>query len=82
MISNFIDFFLFYYQNYLRSLKYKNSILAMEWKVASLTLERGIVDYEMFVRILTVHRDQNNSYEITINGFQVGNKTKYTMDPG
>ena len=23
----------------------------------------------MFVRKLTVHRDQNNSYEITINGF-------------
>ena len=26
----------------------------------------------MFVRVLTVHCDQNNSYEITINGFQVG----------
>ena len=26
---------------------------------------------EMFVRMLTVHCDQNNSYEITINGFQV-----------
>ena len=26
---------------------------------------------EMFVRMLTVHRDQNDSYEITINGFQV-----------
>ena len=26
----------------------------------------------MFVRMLTVHCDQNNSYEITINGFQVG----------
>ena len=26
---------------------------------------------EMFVRMLTVHSDQNNSYEITINGFQV-----------
>ena len=25
----------------------------------------------MFVRMLTVHCDQNNSYEITINGFQV-----------
>ena len=25
----------------------------------------------MFVRLLTVHCDQNNSYEITINGFQV-----------
>ena len=25
----------------------------------------------MFVRMLTVHYDQNNSYEITINGFQV-----------
>ena len=25
----------------------------------------------MFVRMLTVHFDQNNSYEITINGFQV-----------
>ena len=25
----------------------------------------------MFVRVLTVHCDQNNSYEITINGFQV-----------
>ena len=28
-------------------------------------------DFEMFVRMLTVHCDQNNSYEITINGFQV-----------
>ena len=27
--------------------------------------------YEMFVRMLTVHCDQNNRYEITINGFQV-----------
>ena len=27
----------------------------------------------MFVRMLTVHCDQNNSYEITINGFQVRN---------
>ena len=27
--------------------------------------------FEMFVRMLTVHCDQNNSYEITINGFQV-----------
>ena len=26
---------------------------------------------EMFVRMLTIHCDQNNSYEITINGFQV-----------
>ena len=25
----------------------------------------------MFVRMLTVHCDQNNSYEMTINGFQV-----------
>ena len=25
----------------------------------------------MFVRMLTVHCDQNNSYEININGFQV-----------
>ena len=25
----------------------------------------------MFVRMLTVHYDQNDSYEITINGFQV-----------
>ena len=28
---------------------------------------------EMFLRMLTVHCDQNNSYEITINGFQVIN---------
>ena len=27
---------------------------------------------EMFVRMLTVHCDQNSGYEITINGFQVG----------
>ena len=27
--------------------------------------------HEMFVRMLTVYCDQNNSYEITINGFQV-----------
>ena len=26
---------------------------------------------KMFVRMLTVHCDQNNSYEITINGFPV-----------
>ena len=26
---------------------------------------------EMFVRMLTVHCDQNDSYEITIDGFQV-----------
>ena len=26
---------------------------------------------EMFVRMLTVHCDQNNSYEIIIDGFQV-----------
>ena len=26
---------------------------------------------EMFVRMLTVHYDQNNSYEITINSYQV-----------
>ena len=25
----------------------------------------------MFVRMLTVHCDQNNSYEITVNGFKV-----------
>ena len=31
------------------------------------------IDYEMFVRMLTVHCDQNNSYEIAINGFQVRN---------
>ena len=30
------------------------------------------IGHEMFVRMLTVHCDQNNSYEITIkNGFQV-----------
>ena len=29
------------------------------------------VNCEMLVRMLTVHCDQNNSYEITINGFQV-----------
>ena len=29
--------------------------------------------------MLTVHSDQNDSYEISING---QNKTKYTMDPG
>ena len=33
-------------------------------------LTRGFI-IEMFVRMLTVHCDQNNSYEITINGFQV-----------
>ena len=27
--------------------------------------------FEMFVRMLTVHCDQNDSYEITVNGFQV-----------
>ena len=27
--------------------------------------------YEMFVRMLTVHCDQNDSYEKAINGFQV-----------
>ena len=26
---------------------------------------------EIFVRMLTVHCDQNDSYEITVNGFQV-----------
>ena len=29
------------------------------------------LEIEMFVRMLTVHCDKNNSYEITINGFQV-----------
>ena len=29
------------------------------------------ISNEMFVRVLTVHCDQNNSYEITINGYQV-----------
>ena len=29
------------------------------------------IPIEMFVRILTVYCDRNNSYEITINGFQV-----------
>ena len=29
---------------------------------------------EMFVRMLTVHCDQNNSYEITMNGFQFRKK--------
>ena len=28
---------------------------------------------EMLVRMMTVHCDQNNSYQITINGFQVRN---------
>ena len=28
---------------------------------------------EMFVLMLTVHCDQNNSYQITANGFQVRN---------
>ena len=32
---------------------------------------QSISSDEMFVRILTVHCDQNNGYEITINGFQV-----------
>ena len=27
------------------------------------------ISCKMFVRVLTVHCDQNNSYEITINGF-------------
>ena len=31
----------------------------------------SICNLKMFVRMLTVHCDQNNSYEITINGFQV-----------
>ena len=39
------------------------------------TLKQNItpkdVSDEMFARMLTVHCDQNNSYEITINGFQV-----------
>ena len=30
-----------------------------------------VLSNKMFVRMLTVHCDQNNSYEITINGFQV-----------
>ena len=29
------------------------------------------ISNEIFVRMLTVHCDQNNSYDITINGFQV-----------
>ena len=29
------------------------------------------INPEIFIRMLTVHCDQNNSYEITINGFQV-----------
>ena len=31
----------------------------------------NLVSNEMLLRMLTVHCDQNNSYEITINGFQV-----------
>ena len=31
----------------------------------------SIKTIEMFVRMLTVYCDQNNSYEITINGYQV-----------
>ena len=33
--------------------------------------ESRSLNTEMFVRMLTVHCDQNNSYEITINGFKV-----------
>ena len=29
------------------------------------------LNIEMFVRMLTVHCDQNDIYEITINGYQV-----------
>ena len=37
---------------------------------------RQPIFYEMFVRMLTVPCDQNNSYEITVNGFQVTQKSK------
>ena len=37
-------------------------------RIASTNLQ---TNNKMFVRMLTVHCDQNNSYEITLNGFQV-----------
>ena len=38
---------------------------------SQVTLTSWQFQNKMFVRMLTVHCDQNNSYEITINGFQV-----------
>ena len=37
-------------------------------------------DKHIFVRVLTVHCDQNNSYEITINDFQVRNIIFFRRD--
>ena len=46
-----------------------HSTIVTIWK--SKNKKSQLYNYEMFVRMLTVHCDQNNSYEITINGFQV-----------
>ena len=35
------------------------------------SFKAGSYTGKMFVRMLTVHCDQNNGYEITINGLQV-----------
>ena len=40
------------------------------FRLLSLTFKRCL-SYEMFARMLTVHCDQSDSYEITINGFKV-----------
>ena len=40
--------------------------ILFEWPLNAF---RNGINHEMFVRMLTVHCDQNNSYEITINGF-------------
>ena len=39
-------------------------------------MSRQPVTNEMFVMMLTVHCDQNDSYEMTMNGFQVRKEKK------
>ena len=42
-------------------------------KAVQMNAYQSVIDvsmYEVFVRMLTVHYDQNNSYEITINSYQ------------
>ena len=56
---------------YVPSNHFKTLLNFLVFKNVLVSIVTITISNEMFVRVLTVHCDQNNSYEITINGFQV-----------
>ena len=67
------DFFFFTpcQKPYVPSNHFKTLLNFLVFKNVLVSIVTITISNEMFVRMLTVHCDQNNSYEITINGFQV-----------